>query len=89
MIPACWTAPGIRKYMVCWKKTTGSLIAPPDMIWLYLALFRVQHEVLAQTGPGSEQLWHNLPRLFTVQALHEKEIIMTSEEVTRSNQDDV
>jgi len=52
-------------------------------IRLCLAWLRDQPEVLAQTGPGSEQLWHNLARMFTVMAVQEKEIITASEEVTR------
>jgi len=52
-------------------------------IRLCLTWLRDQPEVLAQTGPGSEQLWHNLARMFTVLALQEKENISASEEVSR------
>jgi len=48
------------------------------LIWL-----KDQPEVLAQTGPGSEQLWHNLTRMFTVLALQEKVDIKSSESVVR------
>ena len=51
-------------------------------IRLCLAWLRDQPEVLGQTGPGSEQLWHNLARMFTVLALQGKESITTSVEVT-------
>jgi len=41
-------------------------------------------EVLGQTGPGSEQLWHNLARMFTLLALQEKEnAVVSSVEVSK------
>ena len=51
-------------------------------IRLCLAWLKDKPDVLGQTGPGSEQLWHNLARLFTLLALQEKESITASEEVT-------
>eukprot|EP00090_Calanus_glacialis_P017086 TRINITY_DN26699_c0_g1_i1.p1 TRINITY_DN26699_c0_g1~~TRINITY_DN26699_c0_g1_i1.p1 ORF type:complete len:831 (-),score=407.19 TRINITY_DN26699_c0_g1_i1:535-3027(-) len=52
-------------------------------IRLCLAWLKDKPDVLGQTGPGSEQLWHNLARLFTLLALQEKESITASEEVTQ------
>lgn len=52
---------------------------------LCLMLLMDKPEVLGQTGPGSEQLWHNLARMFTLLALQEKEtLVMTTQEVTKA-----
>ena len=48
---------------------------------LCLSCFSDQPVVLAQTG--SEQLWHNMARMFTVPALLENVINKPSEKVTR------
>ena len=53
-------------------------------IRLCLVWLKDKPEVLGQTCPGSEQLWHNLARMFTLLALQEKENIMTSVEVTQA-----
>jgi len=48
-------------------------------IRLCLGWLEVKPEVLSQTGPGSEQLWHNLARMFTLLALQEKKTITIGE----------
>merc|ERR1719228_692894 len=53
-------------------------------IRLCLSWLKEKPEVLGQTGPGSEQLWHNLARMFTLLALQEKEnVIVTTQEVSK------
>jgi len=53
-------------------------------IRLCLSWLKEKPEVLGQTGPGSEQLWHNLARMFTLLAMQEKEnVIVTTQEVSK------
>jgi len=53
-------------------------------IRLCLSWLKDKPEVLGQTGPGSEQLWHNLARMFTLLALQEREnAIVTTQEVSK------
>jgi len=53
-------------------------------IRLCLSWLKEKPEVLGQTGPGSEQLWHNLARMFTLLALQEKEnVIESTQEVSK------
>ena len=52
-------------------------------IRLCLAWLIDKQDVLGQTGLGSEQLWHNLARLFTLLALQEKVSMTASEAVSK------